>query len=60
MPGCARPWMASKIERRKLAGTSGLNTPEDVSTRMENPFIEIFDTRREGDEQAHWQSGQAN
>jgi hypothetical protein len=52
--------MASKIERRKLAGTSGLNTPEDVSTRMENPFIEIFDTRREGDEQAHWQSGQAN
>jgi hypothetical protein len=44
--------MASKTGRRKLAGTSGLKTPEDVSTKMVNPSIETFDTRREGEEQA--------
>jgi hypothetical protein len=52
--------MAAKMGRRKLAGTSGLNTPEEVSTRMVNPSIEILDTRREGEEQARWQSGQAD
>jgi hypothetical protein len=52
--------MAAKMGRRKLAGTSGLNTPEEVSTKMVNSFIEIFDTRREGEEQAHWQSEQTD
>jgi hypothetical protein len=59
MPGWARPWMASKIGQRKLAGTSGLKTPEDVSTRMDRPFIDTSETRREEEELARWQSGQA-
>jgi hypothetical protein len=60
MPGCARLWMASKMGWRKLAGTSGLNMPEEVSTKMVNPSIETFDTWREGEEQAPWQSEQTN
>jgi hypothetical protein len=59
MPGWARLWMASKKGRRKLAGTSGLKTPEEVSTRMGKPFINTSDTRSEGEELARWQSGQA-
>ncbi len=59
MPGWARPWMASKIGRRKVAGTSGLNTPEEVSTRIGRPFSDTSDTRREKEELARWQSGQA-
>ncbi len=59
MPGWARPWMASKMGGQKLAGTSGLKTPEEVSTRMGKPSIEISETRSEGEELAHWQSGQA-
>jgi hypothetical protein len=59
MPGWARPWMASKIGRQKLAGTSGLKTPEDVSTRIDRPFIDTSETRREEEELARWQSGQA-
>jgi hypothetical protein len=51
--------MASKIGRRKLAGTSGLKTPEDVFTRMDRPFIDTSDTRSEEEELARWQSGQA-
>ncbi len=59
MPGWARPWMASKIGRRKVADTSGLNTPEDVSTRIGRPFRDTSDTRREEEELARWQSVQA-
>ncbi len=50
--------MASKIVRRKVAGTSGLNTPEDVSTRMGRLFIDTSETRREEEELARWQYGQ--
>ncbi len=59
MPGWARPWMASKIDRRNLSGTSGRNTPDEVSTRMGMPFIDTSETRRDEEELAHWQSGQA-
>jgi hypothetical protein len=60
MPGWARPWTASKIGRRKPAGTRGLNTPEEVSTRMGRPFIDTSATRREEEELARWQSGQVD
>jgi hypothetical protein len=59
MPGWARPWMVSKIGRRNLSGTSGLNTPDEVSTRMCMPFIDTSETRRVEEELARWQSGQA-
>ncbi len=51
--------MASKIGRRKAAGTSGLKTPEEVSTRMGTPCMEISETRSAEEVYAHWQFGQA-
>jgi hypothetical protein len=59
MPGCARLCTASKIWRRKAAGTRGLKTPEEVSTRMVVPFKDTADIRRAEEELARWQSGQA-
>ncbi len=59
MPGCARLCTASKIGRRKAAGTRGLKTPDEVSTSMVAPCMETADTRRAAEELARWQSGQA-
>jgi hypothetical protein len=59
IPGCARLCTASKMGHRKTAGTRGLKTPEEVSTRMGEPWREISETRWAGDDLARWQSGQA-
>ncbi len=48
IPGCARLCTALKMGRQKAAGTRGLKTPEEVSTRMIEPCREIADTRRAG------------
>jgi hypothetical protein len=44
--------------RRKLSGTRGLNTPDEVSTKIGEPCSDISATRRAGDDLARWQSGQ--
>jgi hypothetical protein len=57
-PACARLWTAFKIGRLKLAGTSGLNTPEETSTKMLVSFSFTAMTPSTGEEAAMLQSGQ--
>ena len=57
MPGWARLWTASKMGRRKATGTSGLKTPEEVSTSIGQPSRETVETRREEENGARLQSG---
>jgi hypothetical protein len=56
IPGWAKLCIASKMGRRKTAGTSGRKTPDDVSTIIDVLSILMVVTLRAEEETALWQS----